>query len=49
MDLLYVSILIAFYVLISGLALGCARLQKQKAGLRQRNAADAAATPAALT
>ena len=43
MDLLYISILIAFYVLISALALGCAHLQERKAGLRQRNAASAPA------
>jgi hypothetical protein len=44
MDILYVSILIAFFVLISLLAVGCAHLQKRKAGLRQRNSA-ASSTP----
>jgi hypothetical protein len=45
MDLLYISILIIFFVLISALAVGCAHLQKRKAGLRQRTAASHAAAP----
>jgi hypothetical protein len=32
MDALYVSILIAFFVLISALAIGCARLQNRRSG-----------------
>jgi hypothetical protein len=48
-DILYFSILIAFYVLISLLAVGCARLQKRKAGLRQRNAASASTPSPSLT
>lgn len=44
MDLLYISLLLGFYLLISALALGCAHLQKRKAGLRQRSTAT---TPAA--
>ena len=45
MDILYVAILIAFYVLISALAVGCAHLQKRRAGTRPRNSTPAA-TPA---
>lgn len=30
MDLLYLLAILAFFLLISGLALGCARLQKHK-------------------
>ncbi len=44
MDLLYVSILISFFALICGLAVGCAHLEEQKAGLRQRHTARAAAS-----
>jgi hypothetical protein len=32
MDALYVSILIAFFLLVSALAIGCARLQKRRTG-----------------
>jgi hypothetical protein len=39
MDILYVAILIAFYVLISALALGCDRLQKRRGGTRPRSTA----------
>jgi ABC-type spermidine/putrescine transport system permease subunit II len=34
MDALYVSILIAFFVLISALAIGCAHLQTRRSGPR---------------
>ena len=44
MDLLYVSILIAFFALVCGLAVGCSHLQNRRAGLRQRNGADARAS-----
>jgi len=46
MDILYVAILIAFYLLISALAVGCGRLQKRPAGLR---ASSAATPPSAAT
>ena len=47
MDVLYIAILLAFFALISALALGCAHLQQRKAGMRPRSAA-APAAPATL-
>jgi len=44
MDFLYLAILIAFYGLISALAVGCSRLQKRKAGTRPRNSNPATAS-----
>ena len=48
MDLLYAAILIAFFVLISALALACAHLQTRRGALRQRNGAAASSAPLPL-
>jgi len=44
MDFLYIAILLAFYGLISALAVGCSRLQARKAGTRPRNSSPATAS-----
>ena len=48
MDILYIAILIAFYGLISALAVGCAHLQQRKAGARPRNTHPATSPSATL-